>query len=85
MDELPVTQSLTSYVNLAPSVHRTGPDGGFSIAGAMSFANVYLINGVQAQDNIYGTPLNLYIEDAVEEAAFARRACRPNTADSPAA
>lgn len=54
-------------ISLAPSVHSTGPDGEFSIAGAMSFENLYLVNGVVAQDNIRGELLTLYIDDAIQE------------------
>ena len=33
----------------------------------MSFENLWLINGVVAQDNIRATVSSLYIEDAVQE------------------
>ena len=71
MDLLPTARTLQSAVNLAPAVHATGPDGEVSIAGAMSFENLFLVNGVQVQDNIRGTPQNLYIEDAIQETTIA--------------
>ncbi len=64
---LPVSRNLTSIVNLAPAVHATGPGGDFSISGGMSFENSYMVNGVQVQDNLRGEPLDLYIEDAIQE------------------
>ena len=64
---LPTARTLLSYVDLTPAVRATGPDGARSINGAMSFENVYMLNGVQIQDNLRGTPLNLFIEDAIEE------------------
>ncbi|HWB29674.1 MAG TPA: carboxypeptidase regulatory-like domain-containing protein [Vicinamibacterales bacterium] len=64
---LPVLRNLTSIVNLAPAVHATGPNGNFSISGGMSFENSYMVNGVQVQDNLRGEPLDLYIEDAIQE------------------
>ncbi|MCC7008608.1 MAG: TonB-dependent receptor [Acidobacteria bacterium] len=64
---LPTDRSLLAGVDLVPSVHATGPNGARSMAGASSFENVYLLNGVQIQDNLRGTPLNLYIEDAIQE------------------
>lgn len=68
---LPTTRSLLSYVGLAPGVHSTGPDGNVSIAGAMSFENLFLINGAVIQDNIRSEPMNLFIEDALQEVTTA--------------
>ena len=48
------------------NAHTTGPNGAFSIGGAMSFENAFLLNGVQIQDNLRGTPLSLFIEDAIQ-------------------
>lgn len=67
MAQLPTTRTLLSAVNLAPAVHGTGPSGAPSISGSMSFENIYLLNGVQIQDNLRGTPFNLFIEDAIQE------------------
>src|ERR1019366_8521609 len=38
-----------------------------TIAGAMSFDSVFTVNGTNVQDNIRGTPTNLFIEDAIQE------------------
>jgi outer membrane receptor protein involved in Fe transport len=65
--ELPTTRTLLAAVNLAPAAHATGPSNAVSISGAMSFENIFLLNGVQIQDNLRGTPLNLFIEDAIQE------------------
>ncbi len=64
---LPNSRSILSAVALAPAVHETGPGGNISIGGAMSFENLFMVNGVQIQDNIRGEPLPLYIEDAIQE------------------
>lgn len=64
---LPTTRTLLAAVNLAPAVHATGPNSAVSISGSMSFENIYLLNGVQIQDNLRGTPYNLFIEDAIQE------------------
>jgi hypothetical protein len=68
---LPVSRNLPSYINLSPAVHNTGPDGNPTISGAMSFENSFQLNGVQIQDNLRGTSLPLYIEDAVQEVTVA--------------
>lgn len=68
VDKLPTNRNLAAYVNLAPGVQSTGPQGAFSISGAASFENQFLLNGVVIQDNIRGTPFqNLFIEDALQE------------------
>lgn len=64
---LPTARTLLSAANLAPGVHGTGPDGNFSLAGAMSFESLFLLNGVTIQDNLRGEPLTLFIEDAIQE------------------
>jgi hypothetical protein len=66
-DTLPTTRTLAAAINLAPGVHDTGPNTNTTIAGAMSFENVIMLNGVQITDNLRGTPFNLFIEDAIEE------------------
>jgi hypothetical protein len=65
--ELPTTGTLLSAVNLAAGVSLTGPGGNTSISGAMSFENLFLLNGVQITDNVRGTPFSLFIEDAIQE------------------
>ena len=37
------------------------------INGAFAFDNVFMINGVDINDNLFATPQNLFIEDAIEE------------------
>ena len=69
--ELPTTRTLLAAVNLAPAVHATGPDQNITIGGAMSCESVFMINGVQIQDNLRGEPLNLFIEDAIQETTIA--------------
>ena len=64
---LPTARTLLSAVNLTAGTHNTGPSGAVSIAGAMSFENLYLLNGVQIADNVRRTPFNLFIEDAIQE------------------
>ena len=48
-------------------MHPSGPNGSYSIAGAMSFESLYLVNGVNVNENLRGQANTLYIEDAVQE------------------
>jgi hypothetical protein len=67
LTSLPTTRTMLAAVALAPQAHATGPDGAMSLAGAMSYENIFLLNGVRIQDNLRGTPLSLFIEDAIQE------------------
>jgi outer membrane receptor for ferrienterochelin and colicin len=68
---LPTNRDLTSTLLMAPAVHPSGPAGSYSIAGAMSFESLFLVNGVTANENIRRQPFNLYIEDAIQETVVA--------------
>ena len=73
LEKLPVARNITQAVDLIPGVHRTGPtrsgnrQGNISISGAMSFENLYTVNGVVINENLRGQPLDLFIEDAIQE------------------
>jgi outer membrane receptor protein involved in Fe transport len=71
INTLPTARTLASYVNLSPGVHQTGPGGNISVAGAMSFENLFMINGAVISDNIRSEPLDLFIEDALQEVTIA--------------
>ena len=47
------------------------------MAGSFGFDNVFMVNGVDVNDNVQGTPNNLFIEDAVQETASSHTASRP--------
>lgn len=65
---LPTKRDMLSAVSLAPGVHST-PLGStaISMAGGMTYENSFMVNGVQIQDNLRGTPYSLFIEDAIQE------------------
>ena len=54
-------------VLLAPGVSGNGPSGNIVIAGALSYEGLYLINGVNVNENLRGQPRTLYVEDAIQE------------------
>src|SRR5207244_3192743 len=68
---LPTNRSIDASVLRAPAVHPSGPNGGYSIAGAMSFESLFMVNGVDVNENIRGQANALYIEDAVQETTVA--------------
>jgi hypothetical protein len=73
MSVLPSSRTLTGALSMAPNVKATGPtgvagnDGSFTIAGAMAYDSVFLLNGVAITENIRGQPFTLFIEDAIQE------------------
>jgi hypothetical protein len=67
IETLPIGRTLESAVLLAPSVSGNGPSGNIVIAGALSYEGLYLINGVNVNENLRGQPRTLYVEDAIQE------------------
>ena len=68
---LPTNRSLDSVLLISPAIHASGPNGAYSISGAMSFESAFLVNGVNVNENIRGQALSPYIEDAVQETTVA--------------
>ncbi len=53
---------------LSPAVNDNTPNvGQLSISGAFAYDNVFLIDGVDVNDNTFGTSNNLFVEDAIQE------------------
>jgi hypothetical protein len=71
ISKLPTNRDLNAVLLMAPSAHATGPAGNWSIAGSMSFDNLFLINGVTVNENIRGQANFLFIEDAIQETTVA--------------
>ena len=67
LDRLPIGRTPLSAVNLSPGVTDTGPSSAPSINGSFSYENLFLINGVSVNENIRGSFLPLFIEDAIQE------------------
>jgi hypothetical protein len=67
MSTLPTQRDYRAVMLMAPAVHPTGPSGSFSVAGSMSFENLYMVNGVSVNENLRGQAQDLVIEDAMQE------------------
>ena len=68
---LPTNRDINAVLLMSPSVHASGPGGNYSIAGAMSFESLFLINGVNVNETVRGQALSPYIEDAIQETTVA--------------
>jgi outer membrane receptor protein involved in Fe transport len=67
VNKLPIPRDLENSVLLSPGVNANGPGGAITISGAQSYESLYLVNGVVVNENLRGQPLDLYVEDAVQE------------------
>jgi hypothetical protein len=68
VDVLPVGRRPLDIAELAPGVTTTVFNASqVALSGSFGFDNVFMVNGVDINDNLFGTPNNLFIEDAVEE------------------
>jgi hypothetical protein len=68
VESLPSGRDLTSIALLSPGVSDYTPNvGQLNINGAFGFDNAFLVNGVDLDDNVFGNPQELFIEDAIQE------------------
>jgi hypothetical protein len=70
VDKLATARTLQGIATLSAGVSddfRTPNAGQLSISGSFAYDNVFLLNGVDINDNLFGTANNLFIEDAIQE------------------
>jgi hypothetical protein len=68
IEQLANPRTLEGIAQLAPAVtENTTNVNQVVINGGFAFDNVFMINGVDVNDNLFATPNNLFIEDAIEE------------------
>ncbi|HSY49527.1 MAG TPA: carboxypeptidase regulatory-like domain-containing protein [Thermoanaerobaculia bacterium] len=65
VNQLPMARNPAAQAALSPGV--TNGVNGNTISGAMSYDNLYLVNGAVVNENLRGQPHALYIEDAIQE------------------
>jgi outer membrane receptor for ferrienterochelin and colicin len=70
IDQLATGRDPFRISTMAPAVTEQSPNaasGQVIINGAFAFDNVFMMNGVDVNDNLFATPQNLFIEDAIQE------------------
>jgi carboxypeptidase family protein len=69
IDELATPRDLSGIATLAPGVNASTAvlAGQITIAGGFAYDNLFLLNGVDINDSIFGNPNNLFIEEAIQE------------------
>jgi hypothetical protein len=68
ISKLPTGRNLAAIAALAPGLTTNTPNAGqVTISGSFAYDNVFLIDGVDVNDNLFGTANNLFVEDAIQE------------------
>ena len=70
VEALPTSRTLSGIALLSPGVNDNAPNaesGQVVISGAVAFDNMFMLNGVDVNDNVFGNPQSLFIEDAIAE------------------
>jgi hypothetical protein len=68
IEQLSTPRSLEGISTLSPSLTENSPNvGQVVINGAFAFDNIFMVNGVDVNDNLFASPQNLFIEDAIQE------------------
>ena len=68
INQLPTGRTPALIAELAPGLTSNTPNGGqVTISGGFAYDNVFMINGVDVNDNLFGTANTVYIEDAIEQ------------------
>lgn len=68
VDSLPVGRRPVDIAELAPNVTTSAFNPAqLVLGGSFGFDNVFMVNGVDVNDNVNGTSNNLFIEDAIQE------------------
>lgn len=67
VEVIPLGRTLDAATLLSPAAIDNGPGGNTMISGALSYDNLYLVNGVDVNENQRQQPRTLYIEDAIQE------------------
>ncbi len=66
--KLPLGRTPFLMTELTPGVTDNTPSASqVTISGAFAYDNLFLMNGVDINDNVLGTANNLFIEDAIQE------------------
>jgi hypothetical protein len=68
VDTLATGRTLADIAELAPGLTANTPNGDqVSVSGSFAYDNVFLVDGVDINDNLFGSPDDLFIEDAIEQ------------------
>jgi hypothetical protein len=68
VNALPMGRTPFAIAAVQPGLNTNTPNAGqLAINGSFAYDNVYLVDGVDTNDNLFGTSNALYVADAIEE------------------
>jgi hypothetical protein len=68
ISDLPTGRTPALIAELAPGLTANTPNTSqVTISGGFAYDNVFMINGVDINDNLFGSPINVFIEDAIQQ------------------
>ena len=68
VNALPSSRTPWRIAELQPGLTDNTPNAGqVTINGAFAYDNIFLVDGVDINDNLFGTANSLYVEDAIQE------------------
>ncbi len=68
LDQLPTGRDLFGIAQLSPGLTTNTPNAGqVTIGGNFAYDNVFLLDGADVDDNLFGSANTIFIEDAIEE------------------
>jgi hypothetical protein len=68
VDALAISRDLLEVAKLTPGVTGNTPNAGqVTISGGLAYDNLFLLDGADIKDNVFGDLDRLFIEDAIEE------------------
>ena len=68
INTLPIGRTPAQIAELAPGMTDNTPNAGqVAIGGAFGFDSIFLVDGVDTNDNLFGASNTLFIEDAIQE------------------
>ena len=68
INTLPTGRTPSLIAELAPGLTANTPNTGqVTISGGFAYDSIFLINGVDVNDNLFGSANNLFIEDAIDQ------------------
>jgi outer membrane receptor protein involved in Fe transport len=68
VDTLATGRNLEQIADLSPGLTDNTPNAGqVTIAGGFAYDNVFLLDGVDITDSTFGSPNDVFIEDAIEQ------------------
>ena len=68
VDTLATGRTIADIAELAPGLTANTPNArSGDVSGAFAYDNVFLLDGVDINDNLFGSPDDLFIEDAIEQ------------------